>query len=307
MNLAPVKYRNVLAKFGGPIARVEYAKDTSPEGTPWFRSSAYLVDGLKPKDRRLHRLYADCDGTGTARQRAAACYKSISEALERWAYWATYRSQDSEKYGFDQDPTTTGMAAFPGLTTRAARQRAHFEAVERWAMIEWWADRLPASIRRGDLQRNGSGALEIVTSFPGASVAVLWKRLAKVGLFVYGFSAGATFAKASSKALYELARNELILRARAGSPEAVRTLLKSGELQVPGEARLLFFATDRGFQTFCRKAAGNDRVAPVSSPKLLVDRQISGNWTRYATVWRVLYESSITRREINADPKFFLF
>ena len=101
MYLGPLKYRKVLAKFGGPIDRVTYAKTVSPDGKPWFESTAHLLPHLKPKNLKANYLYGNCDGSGTDSHKNLACYKAISEALERWAYWTLAGSEKGKEYGFD--------------------------------------------------------------------------------------------------------------------------------------------------------------------------------------------------------------
>src|SRR6185503_9926832 len=100
LSLASLRYRNVLSRDGGPVAGIEFG--TVPvRGRQVTLANARLAPGLSPK--RPMALFSDADGTGTHRVPAIARHKAISEALERWAFHATVRSERAAEFGFDVD------------------------------------------------------------------------------------------------------------------------------------------------------------------------------------------------------------
>src|SRR5437870_5431045 len=126
LSLGALLYRNVLAADGGPVAKVETGV-FPVRGRRTVLANATLVPGLA-REKSLG-LYSSADGTGTDSVVSVARHKAVSEALERWAFHATVRSERAEEFGFDVDPSTCGMAAFPGLLRRQARRKAVLEAV----------------------------------------------------------------------------------------------------------------------------------------------------------------------------------
>src|SRR4051812_18550664 len=138
LSLAGLRYRNVLAEFGGPVERIE-AGHFFVRGRPAILANATLSQGLIRKERLF--LFSDAHGTGVAPVASVARHKAVSEALERWAFHSLVRSERAEQFGFDVDPSTTGMSAFPGVLRRQARRSAVLEAVERFSLIAWWEGR----------------------------------------------------------------------------------------------------------------------------------------------------------------------
>src|SRR5262245_2351157 len=131
LNLAAIKYRNVLSEFGGPIAKV-CSSPFSIYGRNTFQANAFLEPNLVPRKKTLE-LYGNADGTGSSDSPQVARYMAISEALERWAFHIEHDGPKAEKYGFRSDRSSNGMAAFPGFFKAQAREKARYEALERFA------------------------------------------------------------------------------------------------------------------------------------------------------------------------------
>src|ERR1700722_8928463 len=142
INLAGFRYRNVFADRQGPIVRID-TTDFAVEGRRMFLANAHIRPDLLPH-KQQHSVYSDATGSGTHESPMIARYMAISESMERWAYNVTARSAERSKYGFDVDPMSSGMAAFPGLFPGQARRKAYLEAVERFCMIAWWEGMLPS-------------------------------------------------------------------------------------------------------------------------------------------------------------------
>lgn len=284
MNLAPLRYRAILERDGGPIESILVARSSMSDGTPCFESVASLSAGLRPPRRTDRVLYEDVDGAGTAPYRSQAVHIAVSEALERWAYFGVREGPLRKRLGFDVEDSTNGMAAFPGWTAAPARANAMLESIERWALGQWWEGRLRANPL--DLPPDLGGGIEIDSPLPGTSVVVRWRRCTSSRRMGYGFAARPRLAAAWAKADVELSRN---IRALERLPPAAWDALDGQRLARldRNERRLVFFSTEHGVQTFLErvsKSVGeNSRAAP---PQVLVDEEVRGPWSRYAQVWR---------------------
>jgi hypothetical protein len=274
LSLASVRYRNALAADGGPIARIE-SGEFPMRGRRVILANASLTGGLVR--RKPLALFGDADGTGVDPVASVARHKAVSEALERWAFYATVRSDRAADFGFDLDPSTTGMSAFPGLLRRSARRSAVLEAVERFSLMSWWEGR--AEGRAFGTDWPGVSALAIDGPFGGLTV-VAWARTA-AGEWVYGHAAEESLGAACERAVGELARHEWILRgaalrAAAGAAQPVTNIF---------ERRMLFFAGDEGHALFQARLATPAR-GPAPRAEVICDREIEGPWSQYAAVWR---------------------
>src|SRR5579859_7492692 len=118
LSFAPYLYRNVFAEKGGPIQRVENAGTLEVAGRVETQVNAFLRPELAA-GKMHHAVYGNADGTGSSGNPAVARHKAISEALERWAFFATHNSGRRSRFGFEHDPSSNGMAAFPGLAFQA--------------------------------------------------------------------------------------------------------------------------------------------------------------------------------------------
>ena len=275
VSLAPFRFRSVLAADGGPIESIEIGQ-FPVRGRSLLLANARLSPGLSRHGGPMV-LFSDADGTGTHAVAAVARHKAISEAMERWAFHATVRSERAARFGFDVDPSSTGMAAFPGVTRRAARRSAVLEAVERFSLISWWEGRADGHAFETDWP--GVSAIAINGPFGGVT-AVAYART-EWGGWVYGHAAEESFGAACERAVMELARHEWVLRSRWLSSVA-------GACVEPGnifERRCVFFASEEGHELFQERL---NRKASGAMPRveIICDADIPGPWSDYATVWR---------------------
>ena len=274
LSLASLRYRNVLAEYGGPVERIE-SGECLVRGRRVIQANARLIPGLTR--RRELSIYSNADGTGTHRVASIARHKAISEAMERWAFHAVVNSERAAEFGFDLDPSSNGMSAFPGLLRRQARRAAVLEAIERYCLIAWWDGRAQGQLR--DTDWPGVSAIAIEGPFGGIAVVAFART--EWGGYVYGHAAEESFGAACERAVVELARHECVLR---GSWLA-QVSGKRTELTNIFERRCLFFATDEGHALFrerLRVTASN----PLPPPTIICDSVIPGPWDDYATVWR---------------------
>ena len=274
LSLAALRYRNVLAAHGGPVKRIE--SGVLPVcGRRMIQANAWLTAGLTPPSSLA--IYGDADGSGTHPRASVARHMAVSEALERWAFHSVSRSAQAAEFGFDVDPSSNGMSAFPGLVARNARRKALLEAVERYSIIAWWEGR--AASRVFDTDWPGVSAVAIDGPFGGVTVIAFART--DYGGYAYGHAAEESFGAACERAVIELARHEWVLRSSWLS-------LVSGEQRAPSnlfERRCLFFSSDEGHECFRRRLAGRP-VGPLPPPVVVCDRAIPGPWADYATVWR---------------------
>jgi hypothetical protein len=147
MNLAPLRYARVLLKQSGPLERIETARLLTGNEEQTL-CNAYLSRHLN-LERPPMQVFGDADGTGMHATVIVARHKAISEAMERWALYYLHQSGSKDRYGLQMDPTTAGMAAYPGLFAFQSRKRALAEATERFCLAGWWEGTLGvASIER---------------------------------------------------------------------------------------------------------------------------------------------------------------
>jgi len=297
LSLAAIRYRNVFVSGGGPVDRLEMS-DATVLGERAFLANAFLKNGLVG-DRGQQSLYSQANGSGTAASPMVARFMAISEAMERWAHWQTHTARERHKYGFDVDPSSNGLAAFPGLFRRQARAGALMEAGERFNLLNWWEGRLSA--QESDTRWPGVRAATICSEVPGITV-ILFKPTPG-GFFAYGHAAAMDFDSACRKAAVEMQRHEQVV--------AHFALTHAGKIrhQLPADAhplerRSLFFALEEGHELFLERLRSH-RTKAVALPRLVFDGAIPGPWSRYADVWRVVYEPP-SDRFLSMDENYFM-
>ncbi len=297
VNLAPIKYSNVLSQDGGPIERLEYAEGTLL-GMPCTHATAYLQPDFVAPELRLHSVVEQPDGAGSHRFTQVACHMAISEALERWAVYHCRESGNEAMAGMEFDHSSNGFAAFPGLFKRQARKAAVRESIERHCLMCWWEGQLGHHILP-DPSRNVL-ALQVENPFSSHSVVVLWSRHSN--LHSYAFGAGDSLNQAVWRALVELERIEAMLDSLCKSKHTKPPL--EGEIRGLFERRIVYFSTADGMSRFLdrleRPAHGGYK--PL---KLLFDAAVAGPWDQYASVWRTIIEPPSRDYLSDAEDYFF--
>src|SRR4051812_35373197 len=76
LSLGALKFRNVLASHGGPVAKIETG-ELPVRGRKMVLANASLIPGLTRKSALS--LYSAADGTGTHPVAAVARHKAVSE------------------------------------------------------------------------------------------------------------------------------------------------------------------------------------------------------------------------------------
>ncbi|HKB91858.1 MAG TPA: hypothetical protein VKC60_15180 [Opitutaceae bacterium] len=294
-SLASVRYRNVLANNGGPIARVDVS-EFPIYGRRVFQANARLAPGLIQKKPK-YALYSDADGTGASTSPMIARFMAISESMERWAFHAKVHAADRELYGFDVDESSNGMAAFPEFFTTQARKHALLEAVERVSVIAWWEGAVEGDLR--ETEWPGVQAL-VIPSPIGFGVAVIAFKKSDYGFYSYGHGAGESFHSACERAVIELARNEFVL--------SLNYIFRGVE-QRPApsdlfERRCLFFSSEEGHSMFEERLHHRSHGTQFTSD-IICDTEIPGPWSQYAKVWRVVIRPPTAEFLVNTERYFF--
>jgi len=297
-SLAAYRYRNALASAGGPIERVEFI-ETEVLGERRFLANAYLKPGLGPTQSG-RQVYSTANGSGEARSPMVARFMAISEALERWAHWQLQGGAAQGRYGFDVDPSTNGLSAFPGLWQRQARRGALLEASERFNILHWWEGRLRAS--ESPSYWPGVSAVTIHSRVPGVTVILF--RKTRSGFTAYGHAAATDYVTACRKAAGEMERHASVVEifARDHGGELLGQLPPDAH---PLERRSLYFATPQGHERFLNRLRAAP-AEPFAEPSLVYDGPVPGPWSQYADVWRVLYAPPSKRFLGMEEDYFFL-
>jgi hypothetical protein len=298
LSLAAFRYRAVTVASGGPIERLEIS-DTTVLGRREFIASAFLREGLVAMPWR-HEVFSPANGCGVAPSPMVARFMAISEAMERWAHWQLHANQEGKAYGFDVDPSSNGMAAFPGLWRRQARAGALMEAAERFNLLNWWEGWLPAA--ESSTQWPGVRSATICSTAPGLTV-ILFRRTPE-GFVAYGHGSAMDHDGACRKAAVEMERHALVL-SRFALAHAGRIDDQLSRQAHPIERRSLFFATDAGHELFLARLRSAP-AKPAPKPRLVFDGAVPGPWSRYADVWRVVYEPP-SDRFLGQEENYFLW
>ena len=291
--LAPWFYRNLLDS-NDIIELPEFFKAEILTGEILFEAVCSLKKTHRPDWVSKSAVYNNRDGAGTSQFKNIAVYKAISETLERWAFYVTADSDESKKYCFDINPTTTGMAAYPGLTAKGARANAIMEANERWALHEFWRGNLP--VRKHLSPIKNLSHFEIVTPFKNCQISLLSYK--NNGQYLYAFAAEETLGKSFQHALVELARNIRVMEKIKDAPKKIE------DFNEISDKRLYYFSTEEGHNLFNDRLS-NTTKSILTTPNLVCDLEIKGPWNQYTKVWRYLYADSYPDSE--TDHTIFMF
>lgn len=291
INLSPWLYRNLLSE-NDILTVPEFFEITLLNGSSQFEATVSLKEIHRPKWLNPSEIYKNCDGSGTSQFKNIAVYKAISEALERMAFY-TFAENYEKKYCFDVNPTTTGMACYPSLGTRIARTNAITEAVERWAIHEFNKFHIPIVVHNSNIKKLIHYELKV--PYKNIRISLLVYKNDK--FCSYGFAGGSSLMMSFSKALIELDRNIRVLNSVYNQ--------QSRKFSNSIDSTLFYYSTDEGYLNFNKLVKCSPRSINNTSPKILCDSEIKGEWTKYATVWRYLLEDSYF--DCSTDKTFFMF
>lgn len=292
VSLAAIRYSDVFVQDGGPIHAL-FTGDLQVFGRAFRQANAFLRPEIAI-GKGGPMVFGQADGTGVDQDPSVACHIAVSEALERWAFLALQDAAGDGAYGFDVDRTSSGMAAFPGISKKSAQQRALLDAIERHTVVAWWDGRLPGET--GHTPLPGVQMVRIHHDAGNAEVVVL-ARSSRAGHF-YGHAVGRTLSEAVDRAAVNLARSEATLvthRARGALGAAADFR----------ERRALFFSTPAGAEAFERRLqTPPDKPAPEW--RVAFNGEIPGPWARWATVWRCAVQMP-TDAHLDPTADFFFW
>ena len=275
------------------IYDISYYDVTLIDGVKLFESQVTLNSNLRCNFDKSE-IYSDVDGGGTSKYKNIAIYKSLSEALERWAFYDNVNSTSGRvQFGFDINPTTTGMAAFPSLTIKCSRALAYNEAVERF-ILDCFNHGIGKYVEH-KTEINGLRHFELLTPFENHYVSILNYNSGSRNY--YGFSSGKSIKDSFSHSLIELSRNIRVL-------EKISNNFNYEKLNNINDKRLIYFSKDEGNIEFLEKFLKLSNTIPFR-PEIKIDSEIKGEWSKYTKVYRILFEQ---KHKENFDQlNYFLF
>lgn len=272
----PAALKLLRAVESGIFTPPEFAQTRLIDGRVWWQAQCRRVGSVEAYEKL--QIYGSGVFEGTSPSKAVAARKALSEGLERWAFRETRHSPGlREKFGFNLNDSTDGMGAFPDFITKRARTAAYAEAIERWAIQSWWSGNLEAcGLNMPDRLQGLRILLDV-----GVHVVIVWTD---APLRTYGFAGGFDLTSTVDRALVELSRNVDVLVAWGDSV--------IGEDQALIEKRLLYFSRGDGRKAFDERlvASFQNGAAAAQLPRILIDREIHGPWSKFATVWRVVLD-----------------
>lgn len=279
-SLAPFRYSKIHQEFGGPLARLEYSNE-AVFGRRNVQAVAYLRDDLMPGVELAVDVLETPDGAGSSASVQVACHMAISEAIERWALFFC-RSEGQERGGVGLDSSSNGFAAFPGLYRRQARRAAFSESVERHCLISWWEGLLSHQPLSDPFP--GVRAIRVENPYTSHEVVILWVE--EAGRYAYSFGAAKHLDRAIWRALVELHRTRKLV---GGLVDSGLGLGDGGPLGHIYERRLMYFSGEAGARKFIDRLEAKVGVSTTRDKlDLLFDGPVSGEWDRYASVWRTI-------------------
>ena len=283
MNLAPIRYARALKSKGGPVEKIA-CLEVEIGGQKYYQVDSYLSGSLN-LNRPIVEYFGGSDGTGTDVSAMVARHKSISEAIERWAYHYLNQIGHRKRYGFDINPSTSGMAAYPGLFSFQARKRAMSEAVERYCLVKWWDRELPCTTIPSGI--DGTVAVSLKNPLTRDSVVIVWS-LDENGWTSYGSAADTSLESALRQAHIERSRRIIAMRLVFKKNPSLK-VANISTLRNPIERHMAFLALPEGHEEFLLRVNEPPLRECQKKPPPLIDSNVPGPWQRYATVWRVVF------------------
>ena len=123
--------------------------------------------------------------------------------------------------------------------------------------------------------------------------------------YAFAFGYGDTLENAVWRAGIELERTEDILKDYyEGNPEpTLREIMRIEDIIM---RRIVYFSTRHGLKLFLEKLKNTPKCPPKQKPKVVFDGKIPGPWSKYATVWRVVFEPP-TREHLTDTHDYFFW
>jgi hypothetical protein len=145
-------------------------------------------------------------------------------------------------------------------------------------------------------------AVVIQSTLPGITVILF--RKSEQGHHAYGHAAGPDFDSACARAAVELERHAHVVQQYLLVHSGLAEAFQPANVDAI-ERRSLYFAQQGGHEKFLERL-GNKPTLPRLTPRLVFDGPVPGEWTKYADVWRVVYEPP-SERFLSNDPHYFFW
>jgi hypothetical protein len=303
MDLSVFKYKNILQQNGGPILKIDLCEFFEDDGNKIYEATTYLDEKSLSITPVKSKIYDNPSGTGTSNNKHTAIHKSISEAIERWAF-EVFRKECSScflnsKISNSQLQTSCGYAAYPGLTTYESKIRARLEAVERWSLNEWWLGKLSSFQYKGLNQICDKNLQSLIIPVKKSFVSITYSKVTRnnQSYYCFGFACAKTIKDSIEKSKIEMSRNKFVLE------RYYKNQISLDSLQ---DKRLVYFSTDRGFEDFQYRVDQSRKINQTNvSPEFVFDSEIKGPWSKYSTVWRSLCKETESTSKLSSINFFF--
>ncbi len=260
-----------LLKNENIIDKIYFRKRVIDSNSYGWEANCYLSSslGVRFPSKMIH---SNSHGMGSDYIKNRAISKSISEAIERWAYFET-KNKKCEDYIIS--PNTSGFSAFPRKLKKQARDTSIYEAYERWCLFELNKNRLSLEykIDQGEfIYFHFNNELKIF-------FAIIEQNL-DLDRSAYGFAAARSLKDCLFKARVEKNRNIFNLNYFKKNNLKIENLDRN-------ERRLIYFSTNEGNNYF--KSLLNLKNK-VRTPKMLYSKEVEGKWSKYSAVWRTVFD-----------------
>lgn len=234
-----------------------------------FEALAYLNEDLL-KYKPHYEIHSNAAGMGSSSNKVVALMKSISEALERWAYSQT---KGDNNLGYDIINDSSGFSAYPNILRNIARRNSIQEAFERWALLSFW---------NGDIKLTYSEESKTAIYFDnelGLYFTIVFDK--QDSKYIYGFSASHNLKDAIYSSRIECYRNFKTIKSLSKMEYEIDKLHL-------GERRLLHFASPEGFQSVMNKIQKSPSKNKTAN--LVLCQEVKGPWSKYTNVYRSVFD-----------------
>jgi hypothetical protein len=302
--LSAWRYGPLFLPKNGVIDNIQIVRHANEKNK--FVAYAELSTAIGIEFSKRNVIYGNAHGAGTSNSKFVAICKAMSECIERWAFYHLMKESPRAQHLL-LNPSSDGFAAHSNFDGIDARRNAYSEAVERLSLnlLNHRALLLTQKIVRGDVDVYVFDLKENLTAPPGFPelpyFTIVHSFCPALKFHYYGFSGDMDIEKSIDHSVNESARNYRAIKRwlelkssempNSSANEILRTNIEDSNNEFPiYERRLLYFASDAGWQRF-QDLLNIEQSAKTSNRTELAcdfDSEIQGPWAKYAKVWRVL-------------------
>jgi hypothetical protein len=268
------------------------------ENNSYLQFECSILPGNKISNNiERNNIFSNSIGCGLSINPAKAFKIAFYEAVERFAHsQLIVLNHLGKDVGFHINSTTTGFAAH-----RRGKEGLHYssrnsllEATERIILKLWWEE----SVFLKDYSQHNFLFCEIKEI--KAFFTITWESflIENEERFSYGFSCKNSLQESLFSSSVEMSRNKRTVINHAK--------IFNGKTKLnTAEENLLYFSRATGFNEFTKKISLARKTDRIKLPALLLSKEVKGEWSQYASVWRTLYVGQTSM--YNGFEKYFMF